>query len=745
MAWCGSSVVETVTGSTGCFSLSSLPVGRYAVGFALAGYEPSEAAGLSVSSAKDVFIGVSLREDFRQRKATGDRSTRDEGATSRTMTSPATFNAEEARRYAGGFDDPARLATACAGVAGNTGDNGIELRGNAPQYIQWRIEGIEAVNPSHFTNIAKAGSGIITALSPQLLGSAGFFKGAFPAEYGNALSGVFDMQLRSGNSRRYEHSAEMGALGFGFSTEGPWFAGSDSLRSAATYLLNYRYTSLGMLGEMFPDMAGDASNMRLHDASYKFSFPTVHAGTFTAWGIVVIDRLRQRASGDTAHWRNIFANNAFYRQIKYIGGIGHQIPAGDRSYVKSVVAVNHLDNQINMEQVYSGARMRPVTVADMSNRDLSVAFNTYINMKFGAWHTNRTGFNINALFFDTDYSISPDIHRIPPGEMLNYARGAGSSALLSAFTQSSFRLTYFLEANVGMQCMYFRLNRRATLEPRAGIHWRASLRHAVGLAYGKHSRRENLDYYFVDASPDERAHANKNLDFSKSHHLALIYEWTLAAHLILKVEPYFQYLYDIPVEESSRRSLINHRDFYMMIPLVNGGKGKNYGIDVTLEHRRFNNYYYLITASLFDSRATGNDGVWQNTRLNRNYIFNALGGKEWIMGKQSQNILSVSIRCTFQGGERYIPVDADKSRISRSIVYDYSRAYRVQMPSEFITHLTAVYKINRIRTAHEISVKIINAAGLKEFDKYCYNYRTNKSEMYLKSGVLPNIGYSISF
>ena len=183
----------------------------------------------------------------------------------------------------------------------------------------------------------------------------------------------------------------------------------------------------------------------------------------------------------------------------------------------------------------------------------------------------------------------------------------------------------------------------------------------------------------------------------------------------------------------------------MMIPLVNGGKGKNYGIDLTLEHNYFAGYYYLLTASLFDSQATGDDGVWQNTRLNRNYIFNALGGKEWKTGKQKQNIISVSVRCTFQGGERYIPVDEEKSKISRSIVYDDSRAYKEQMPSEFLTHLTVGYKINGVKTTHDFSLKIINATGSKGFDKYCYNYRTKNSEMYMKAGMLPNISYKIHF
>jgi hypothetical protein len=367
-------------------------------------------------------------------------------------------------------------------------------------------------------------------------------------------------------------------------------------------------------------------------------------------------------------------------------------------------------------------------------------------MKFGAAHTNRTGFNVTKLFFDLDYNISPNIQHIPPGDMVNYATGKGSSTLFSAFSQSSLRINSRLTANAGLLGMYFQLNGKATVEPRAGIRWQASPQHAFGAAYGKHSRRENLDYYFVETSPKEGAVANKKLGFSKAHHFVLAYEWVITEHLSLKAEPYYQYLYAIPVTaDNNRSSLINHRDFFLMTPLVNGGKGKNYGIDCTLEHHLHNGYYYLLTASLFDSRATEGDNTWQHTRLNRNYIFNALGGKEWKTGKQKQKILSVSIRFTLQGGERYIPVNEEESKTSKGIVYDRSRAYEEQLPSEIITHLTLGYKINRNKLTHKIAIKIINATGIKDFDNYSYNYHTDSPEMYMKSGMLPNISYTVNF
>jgi hypothetical protein len=192
------------------------------------------------------------------------------------------LSVEEASRYAGGYDDPARLVSAFAGVDGSVSSNGISIRGNSPQFLQWRLEGVEVPNPTHFQDITGVGGGILTALSSQVLGNSDFFTGAFPAEYGNALSGVFDMQLRSGNSQSYEHTAQIGTTGIEFASEGPFRKGG-----RASYLFNYRYSTMGLLNAISPDLLGYAGGMNYQDLSFKMNFPTRKAGTFSVWGVVL--------------------------------------------------------------------------------------------------------------------------------------------------------------------------------------------------------------------------------------------------------------------------------------------------------------------------------------------------------------------------------------------------------------------------------------------------------------------------
>lgn len=78
-----------------------------------------------------------------------------------------------------------------------------------------------------------------------------------------------------------------------------------------------------------------------------------------------------------------------------------------------------------------------------------------------------------------------------------------------------------------------------------------------------------------------------------------------------------------------------------------------------------NGFYYMITASLFKSKYRGGDRIWRNTRLDKSFLVNLLAGKEWMVGRLKQNVLSVNGRLFFQGGGRYTPVDEGKVRKKR--------------------------------------------------------------------------------
>ena len=304
-----------------------------------------------------------------------------------------------------------------------------------------------------------------------------------------------------------------------------------------------------------------------------------------------------------------------------------------------------------------------------------------------------------------------------------------------------------LSLNFGLYGQLLTLNNRWTLEPRAGLKYQANAKTSFALAYGMYSRMEKLDVYFVKTQSTGDESVNKNLDFTKAHHLMLSFAYKMLNNMSLRVEPYVQFLYDVPVMRDSSFSVLNRDEFFVENTLVNKGCGRNIGVDIIWERALSKGLYYMVTASLFDSRYRGGDGVWHNTRFNRKYVLNGLIGKEWMLGRNKQNILSVNLKMTLQGGERYAPIDVEATMAhpDKEVQYDETRAYSIQRSPMLIGNYTVSYRINKRRVSHEFAIKGINFTGAKEYIQHLYNIKTEKIEASEQKTGLTNISYKIEF
>lgn len=728
----------TTTNEQGQFVLSGIPVGRYDVQATYLGYEPGIFREILVTSAKEVYLDISLKENVRELSEVVIRPqiNKEQPLNKMATTGARMLSVEEASRYAGGLDDPARLVSSFAGVAANLSSNGISIHGNAPHLLQWKMEDVEIPNPNHFADISILGGGILSSLSSQVLGNSDFFTGAFPAEYGNAVSGVFDMKLRNGNNRKMENTIQAGILGFDVASEGPL-----SKKHQASYIFNYRYSTTGLLNRIYPglDMGG---TLDYQDLNFKFNFPTRKAGTFSVWGTSLIDKYEGDFEENPQEWehtRDNFQSTA--KQYMAAGGVSHRYFFPNDAMLKTTLAASYSGMNATEDSYAADHTFTPFTY--QKNNQTNLILTSSYNRKFSARHTNQTGFTYTRMFYDMRFDLTP----FEAAPLNTLSKGKGQTDLISVYTNSSIGITNQLSMNAGLNSQILTLNNSWTLEPRLGMKWTPSSRTSFALAYGLHSRMEKMDVYFVNSKSSGKESVNKNLDFTKAHHLMLTFGYKLSDNLLLKVEPYAQFLYDVPVIADSAYSVLNRREFYVEEALVNKGKGRNIGVDITLEKYLNRGLYYLITASVFDSKYKGGDGVWHNTRFNRRYILNTLIGKEWMLGSNKQNILSANAKFTLQGGERYSPLDTEASLAhpDKEAQYDETRAYSQQYPVMFIANFTVSYKINKKKVAHEFAIKALNVTGTKEYYGYHYNLKSGVMERNGQSIPISNISYKLEF
>jgi hypothetical protein len=726
-------LIGTTSDMDGNFILDRVPVGRHSIKVMMMGYENRMINELLISTGKQTMLQIGLHQTTLEMDELVVSISKDVPLNTMTTVSSRQFTVEETQRYAGGMDDPARLASSFAGVATpSLSSNGISVRGNNPQGLLWRIEGVEAPNPNHFADLTVTGGGLLTALSNQMMGNSDFYTGAFPAEYGNATSGVFDINMKTGNSSKREYTVQTGLLGVDFAAQGPVVAEKE-----ASYLMNYRYSTMALLSPLLPN---DTGILKYQDLAFKLNFPTEKAGVFSFWGVGAADG-QEMVAADSADWEANFDRDDSQTSLyMFATGLSHKMVLNSSTFIKTTLSAT--GNGLNHKEQRLDYNLQPHPQSNVDNDTWRYSIQSSIGKHFSKTHSNQTGFKYSHLGYGIDIEQSQSEGETP----VAMAQQQGRAGLLQVYSQSKITPIPRLSFNIGLHALYFALNKKSSIEPRTGVKYNFNDKHSLAFAYGLHSRIERLPVYFVNRN---ETHPNKELDLSKSAHYVLAYNAKLGDNLRLSIEPYYQQLTDIPVSPDSYFSTINMlNDVFFNEVLVSKGSGRNIGVDVTFERFLHNGFYYLATASLFDSKYTAADGVRRNTRFNKNYILNVLAGKEWAVGKNKNNILSANVRLNYMGGNRKEPIDRQASVIDKEAVYGEANgatAFNDRFADTPIFSFTLSYRKNKPNYSSVWSLQVLNATGTKEFSNDYYNIKTGQIENKFEGIMLPNLSYKIEF
>lgn len=735
--------INTTTDENGSFTLEHIPVGRQSFIFRLMGFDDYVVSEALVISGKELDLNISMNEQFRKlQEVTVKSAAKDR---TRAMNEFATvsargFSVEETRRYAAAFADPARMVQNFPGVS-NAGDmdNSIVVRGNSPKGVLWRMEGIEIPNPNHFTSQGASG-GAISMLNANTLGNSDFYTGAFVPEIGNALSGVFDLNLRTGNNKRAEHTVSIGALGIELATEGPF-----SKNSKASYLVNYRYSTLTLL-KSFIDVGNSIPNYQ--DGSFKVNLPTGRAGTFTLWGLGGYNLATNSPEKDSSKWNDDTPNIKYESESHmFTSGLSHQYFINKDGYIKTIIAASQDRASDNADTLNPFANYENIPVQKSRITNNAYRASVLYNQKLNAKHSFRTGligqywaYKLNRSYYDNADNV-----------WKNILDGEGSTQFYQAYMQWKTRLSERLNIVSGVHSSYLALNAKYSIEPRLSLSYQMN-KGRITLASGLHSKPEHIStYLFQDATAGQSiTHPNKNLDLQRAFHTVLGCESSLPFKTRMKIEVYYQYLYHIPVEQGSNSgfSIINALDVSSLIgtkPLVSKGSGRNYGIDISLERPFANNFYVLTTGSVFRSTYKDYAGKEYNTRFNRGYTFNMIGGKEFPLKRNGKTLIGLNGKILTNGGSRESPIDIDRSRASGTVKYVQDEYFTYQVPAYFRIDGSIYYKINNKQATHTIQLDVQNITNRKNFFFSYYDNEAGRVKTINQLGIFPNISYRIEF
>ncbi|MEL6675319.1 MAG: TonB-dependent receptor [Bacteroidota bacterium] len=726
------------SGSDGKFTLENVPVGRQNLLVKLAGYETYLLNALDVHSGKEIVLTISLAPrlyegeeiviDSRQARDVKNISTR-------------TFTVEESQRFAATYYDPARLVASFPGVASvNDEANNIVVRGNSPNGLLWRLEGVDIVNPNHLTNagtfsdrLTQNGGGTII-LSAQMLGNSRFTSGAFGSLYGNALSGVFDMSLRSGNNEQFEFILQPSLIGLDLAAEGPL-----GQKGGASFLLNYRYSTVGFFGAVGIPLTPE--DIRFQDLSFKLNFPTKKLGTFSVWGIGGLSSNNfqaPRVDSLISEQRDRFDIN-FYSNMGAVGA-NHSLLLGNKTHWKTSLAWSGIDSERTGDLLDENFEVNRVEEDFQKQRKLSLhsRIQHFFNTKFSL----QSGLIFNQINYELQANRFPN-------RQSALASAVGNSYLLQPYVSGKFSPNRFLTLDVGAHLMYFGLNQQRSLEPRASLRLQPSPRHSLALAYGLHSQLQLWATYFsVGVLPnDQTYYPNENLGFTRAHHWVFNYTYAHDQFLKFKVEPYYQALFGVPVEadRSSAFSALNLLEGYVTSPLNNEGTGTNYGVELSAEKTLNQGYYFLLSSSLFESKYRGSDGILRDTRYNSNILVNTSAGREFerISKKKEHKIFGINFHLVYQGGFRSTPIDLAASQLASETIFIEDQAFSERLPAFFRTDLRFTFTRNRAKYTRVFSVDILNLTNRRNVAFQRFDWVSGEIVDKQSLGLFPLLSYRI--
>jgi CarboxypepD_reg-like domain len=740
----GSVPLGASTDENGDFKVSAVPLGRQTIKASYIGYEEQTIPNIVVTAGKEVILNLALTENANQLNEvviTADTK-EDKTATNNDLAvlSSRSFNIDDTKRYAGALGDPSRMAANFAGVVGgNDSRNDIVVRGNSPTGMLWQLEGLNIPNPNHFGALVSTG-GPVSMLNNNNLDKSDFITSAFPAQYGNASAGVFDIKLKDGNNQKLEKVAQVGFNGFELGLEGPF-----SKNSKSSFIVNYRYSTLGVFQSLGIEFGTGGNTPNYQDVNYKFTFPIKSNGKFTVFGIAGSSSIDLMGSKTDLKKENkdLYGDenqDSYPRYGTNITGASFEKNLSKKSFAKFTLGYSLTNEKFTSDSISRNVNLDVISKSKRAEAEFTTqktSFVFYTRTKFNSKNSLTSGIYVDYLNFDL---FNRDIYANVNKDTVRLSI-KDNNLLTQAYTQWRHRFGNQFSFIAGAHVQNYSLNNQTVVEPRMSLTYQISGRQSLSLGYGLHHQAPLITTSYAQRKINTgETYPNKSLDFMTSQHYVLTYDWNLSENLRLKAEAYYQDLSNLPVEKNpSAFSAVNSGIRFGPddeVNLTSKGTGTNYGIELTLERFFNKGYYFLITTSLFDSKYKGSDNIERNTAYNTQYVFNALAGKEFRVGK-NKNFLSFNLKVTSIGGRYLTPLDVAASAARGQAVYIRSLAYSEKQIPYFRTDFRVAYRKEYKKSTMEISLDLQNVTGNQNIFAQTYNPRTNAIANQYQQGFFP--------
>jgi hypothetical protein len=720
---------NATTDQAGAFALQ-VPVGRYKISVSFTGFQ-TYSDELLVVGGRESLLKIALAETETVLQPIEVSATNNNVTDVPGMQS---ISIEKTMRVPANFFDPVRMLTSYPGVvAASDQANSIIVKGNSPNGLLWRLNGLDIVNPNHLANAGTlsdrpaANGGGTNILSAQMLDRTNFYTSAFPANYGNALAGVVDMKLREGNKTRNEYTAQASLIGLDFAAEGPIRKKENS-----SFLANYRYSTVGLLSEIGVPLGDEAISFQ--DFSFATNVDQKNGGTLSIFGIWGKSKNVFKAK-DQSEWKEDKDKyNINFGAQTYAAGFNYKLPA--------------FSGRFTISAAYSSSdQNRDATSTDASSVVMHMQSESFetgnhlmsTNLKYEVKTGNNSALEAGVMtnFYDNTYEITTNYVCAACDLIVSQdaLTGTISGALIQPYVNFNTAISSSIDFTAGIRYLNFTYNNTSSFEPRTALTVKPSTVSSLTFAYSLISQMQLTQTYLQEG--------NKNLGFTRSHHFDINYKHTLGEGLQLRSGIFYQHLFNVPVDPLSTFSTINLMDAIPEKNLTSNGTGDNQGVDLVVEKYFFSKDYIMIGGTYYDSRYTDSHNIKRNTRFNGNYTFNATYGKEWTKPEKNRTI-GLSTRLLYLGGLR------ESSSLSTSFAngrpeYDNTNPFSNKLPDYFRIDMRLSFRKNKPGYTRTFAIDIQNLTNQQNVAYHYFDQFQSKLVTKYQLGIIPVLVYRVDF
>lgn len=709
---------ESTSDSVGRFSIINMKEGRYILTVTKDGYKSYTQPELLVVTGKPLHLSLTL-DVFTVNLAEATVST----TISRIYTAYH-ISSEQTQRFASANDDAARAMTYYPGVVQvNDGTNHISANGNSPNATGWFINDLPVINPNHLANAgtfsdrAAPSGGGITMFSNQVLEGTTLYNGNMRVQHINCLAAAMQMNFRKGNANAYSSSIQAGLIGVDLATEGPL-----GKKGKASYLINYRYSFTGLLAMTGVTFGGE--DIRFQDVSYHLNFPLGKGNTLQLFGIAGNSSNKYKHESDTSMWETQKQLiDIDYKQLNIFTAFSWTHTFNAKLYLKLSGAFNSYYAQHDVKPRYPEL----VYIQSRSQTgDTALPLHLYLNHTLNHVHSLRYGIIMN---FQRSYISQLSVTRraanmnAVPAQQLN--RNAHYGYINYTLQKGKFY------SELGAQHMVYSNYKNTNIGIAARVQYLFNQKHLASITFNNASQmqqtRDNARAYnFRYAFDNYKVQPNRGMMGTAN------YYYTNTRMMQLSAQIFYQRLYNVAT--GGITSVLNNFESDMLTNYANNGEGRNVGMNLSLEKPLLNNFYYLVSVSVYDAHVKIR-GQWYDSRYNGNYSLQYTGGYE--RKNKRENTWGINVHAIYAGGLRVKQLDSAQSVYSETTIFEATPAFSKKLKDYFRTDLRLTYRINGKRSNTLLALDIQNITGNENENGWIYDAFTKEFVARKQLGMIP--------